>query len=101
MLQLGEQVRCRGSRAASSETEIRSRELVPRARRKLTRGGVKPSRDAEAHPRGCQALERGGGSWCSAWLSSEAEVRLRGAGAGHLIGRRGFFGPWAPVRLGP
>jgi hypothetical protein len=47
MLRSGEQVRRRGSRAASSETE--------------TRSGVKPSSEVETRPRRRHALERGGG----------------------------------------
>jgi hypothetical protein len=35
---------------------------VPRARQRLARGGVKPSSEAEIHPRGRQALERSGDS---------------------------------------
>jgi hypothetical protein len=79
MLRSGEQVRSRGSRAASSEAETRSGLPVPRARRRLARGGVKPSSKVET-------------SWCGAWPSSEAEIRPRGTATGCLMGRYGFLG---------
>jgi hypothetical protein len=62
MLRSGEEVWRRRSRAASSEAETRLGVPVPRARRRLARGGVKPSSEAETRPRGRQALERGGDS---------------------------------------
>jgi hypothetical protein len=43
--------------------------LDPRVRQRLARGGVRPS--------------------------SEAENRPRGTAVDRLVGRRGFFGPWA------
>jgi hypothetical protein len=79
MLWSGEQVWSRGSTTASSEVETCSGVPVPRARRGLARGGVKPSSEAET-------------SWCSAWPSSEAEIRPRGTAAGCLMGRYGFLG---------
>jgi hypothetical protein len=45
---------CRGSRCGVVGL------VQPRARRRLARGGVGPSSKAETHPRGRQALERGG-----------------------------------------
>jgi hypothetical protein len=60
MFRSGEMVRPRGSRAASSEAETRSGVRVARARRRLARGGVRPSSEVEIRPRGRQALERGG-----------------------------------------
>jgi hypothetical protein len=101
MLRSGEQVLCRGSRAASSEANTRSGVRVPRARQRLAQGGVKPSSEAEIRLRGRQALERSGDlplggvcpsseaeiAWCGAWPSSETEVRPRGAEAGFLMGR--------------
>jgi hypothetical protein len=52
-------VRCREPGAASSEAETH-----PRGRQALERGGggARPSREAETRPRGRQALERGGES---------------------------------------
>jgi hypothetical protein len=88
MLQSGELVRCRGSKAASSEAETRS-------------GGPGPSSEEETHSRGrhspegmssprakrrftwgCPPLERDRGSpeGCRGWL---------------LDGLLRFFGPWA------
>jgi hypothetical protein len=46
-------------KAASSETETHLGVQTPRAGRRLDRGGVKPSSEAETLPRGHQALERG------------------------------------------
>jgi hypothetical protein len=70
----GGQVRCRGSRAASSGAEPHARGWVPRARRELARGDVKPSSEAEV-------------SWFEACPSSETKVHPRGAEAGYLMGR--------------
>jgi hypothetical protein len=46
----------------------------PRARRRFTKGGVRPSSEVEI-------------SWCGVWPSSEAEVLPRGAEAGRSMGR--------------
>jgi hypothetical protein len=59
----------------------------PRARRRLARGGVRPSSEAEI-------------SWCSTWSSSEAETRPRGTTAVCLVGRCGFLGRGL-FRFGP
>jgi hypothetical protein len=87
-------VRCRGPRAASSEAESRPRgrrvprarrrfvrgvALGPRATRRLTRGGVRPSSEAEIW-------------WCSTRSSSETEIHPRGAVVDRLVGRCGFLG---------
>jgi hypothetical protein len=92
MLRSGEQVRTRGSKAASSETETCSGVPIPRARRRLVRGSIKPSSGAETSPEGASSprarwrFARGGAcpsvevriSWCGAWPSSGAEFRSRG-----------------------
>jgi hypothetical protein len=88
-----------------------------RARRNLTRGGDRPSSEAEPHPRGRPALERGGTSPEGATgprarrrfagavprPSSEAEFRPREAGPTILVGRQGYQcrGPscWAVIYL--
>jgi hypothetical protein len=54
----------------------------PRARRRIAWGGVRPSSEVELTQRGARP-------------SSEAETRPRGTAAGRLVGRCGFFGPWA------
>jgi hypothetical protein len=64
----------------------------PRARRRFARGGVQPSSRVGTHPRGRQALERGGDLWRGVWPSSEAEARPRGTAASRLVGRYGFLG---------
>jgi hypothetical protein len=69
----------------------------PRARRSLTRGGVQPSSEAEPHPRGWPALERGGVSLVLLCPSSEAEFRPRVAGADCFGGPLRPPGPWAPA----
>jgi hypothetical protein len=51
---------------------------VPRARRELARGAIKPSSEA-------------GVSWCDACSSSETEFCPRGAEASYLMGREAFF----------
>jgi hypothetical protein len=56
--------------------------LGPRARRRFTRGGARPSSEAEF-------------KWRGAWSSSEAETHPRGTATDRLVGRCGFFGPWA------
>jgi hypothetical protein len=61
--------------------------LSPRAMRRLARGGIKPSSEAET-------------SWCGAWPSSEVEVRPRGTLAGCLLGRNGFLCPGPFSALG-
>jgi hypothetical protein len=61
MLWSGEQVRGRGSRAASSETENPLEGPGPLSEAETHPRGVKPSSEAETCMRGCQALERGGG----------------------------------------
>jgi hypothetical protein len=72
-------VRHRGSRTASSEAETRSGVRIPRARRRLARGGIKPSSEVEV-------------PWRSVWSLSEAEARPRGTAAGCVVGRCGFLG---------
>jgi hypothetical protein len=102
---------CRGSRYRGGEP-VRSS-----MRRNLTRGGNRPSSEAEPHPRGRLALERGGTSpegstsprarqrFASAVLRpcSEAEFRLRGAGPTVPVGRWDHqgHGPgrWAVIYL--
>jgi hypothetical protein len=73
----------------------------PRARRSPARGGVLASSEVEFRPRARPALDRGGVSpegassprakrsfgVAAPGPSSEAEFRLRGAGAGCLLGR--------------
>jgi hypothetical protein len=61
MLRSSERVRCRVSRATSSEAEPHVRGWIPRARWELARGGVKPLSEVGTRLRGHQALERGGG----------------------------------------
>jgi hypothetical protein len=39
----------------------------PRVRRRIARGGARPSSEAECCPRGCQPLERGGESQLVGW----------------------------------
>jgi hypothetical protein len=51
----------------------------PRARRRLARGGVRPSSEAE-------------NLWRGVWSSSETETRPRGTAACRLVGRCGFLG---------
>jgi hypothetical protein len=60
---------------------------VPRARRKLARGSVRPLSEAEIHPRGVKPSSEAEISWCDARPSSEMELRPRGAVAGYLVGR--------------
>jgi hypothetical protein len=60
MLWSGEYVWRRGSRAASSEAETSSGVRVSLVRRRLARGDVDLSSEAEIRLRGCQALERSG-----------------------------------------
>jgi hypothetical protein len=86
-------VRRRGPRAASSEAENRPRgrqalerggdwpegASCPRVRRRLARGGVTPSSEAETLRRGARS-------------SSETEIRPRGTAADRLVGRCGFLG---------
>jgi hypothetical protein len=54
----------------------------PRARRGITRGGVRPSSEAEFTRRGIRPL-------------SEVENRPRGTATSGLVGRCGFFRQWA------
>jgi hypothetical protein len=51
----------------------------PRARRRLARGGVRPSSEAEI-------------TRCGARSSSEAEIRPRGTAVDRLVGRYSFLG---------
>jgi hypothetical protein len=77
-------------------------------RRNLTRGGNRPSSEAEPHPRGRLALERGGLTRGGDQPSSEAEIRQcgvaplqrsgvspEGGWADHSGGPLGPPGPWA------
>jgi hypothetical protein len=88
-------VRHRGPRAASSEAETRPRGcqalerdgespegvLDPRARRRIARGGARPSSETEFTRRGARS-------------SSEAGTRPRETAADRLVGRGPFhFGP--------
>jgi hypothetical protein len=66
--------RLRGSRALERGGNSPDGASSPRVRRKLARGGVKPSSEAEV-------------LWCGAWPSSETEVRPRGDEAGYLMDR--------------
>jgi hypothetical protein len=96
MLWSGEYVRRRGSEAASSEAESRSRGAsCPRARRRFTRGRVGPSSEAEIRSRGHQALERGG--VLAAWRpilerDGDSPEGYRGRSFG---GSLRLSGPWA------
>jgi hypothetical protein len=73
----------RGGVRPSSEVENRLRGVLgPRARRRIARGGVRPSSEAEF-------------TSCGTLSSSEAETHPRGTAASRLVGRYGFFGPWA------
>jgi hypothetical protein len=80
MLRSGEQVRRRGSKAASSEMETR-----PSGRQALERGGDSP--EGASGPRARWRLTRGG-----VRPSSEMETRPRGTATGRLVGRCGFSG---------
>jgi hypothetical protein len=93
---------CRGSRYRGGEP-VRSS-----MRRNLTRGGNRPSSEAEPHPRGRLALERGGLTRGGDQPSSEAEIRQcgvaplqrsgvspEGGWADHSGGPLGPPGPWA------
>jgi hypothetical protein len=64
----------------------------PRARRRLTRGGVKPSSDAD--PRGVKPSSEAEVSWRGAWPSSEMEVRPRHARGRLFVGPLRLPGPW-------
>jgi hypothetical protein len=55
--------------------------LGPRARRRIARGGARPSSEAEFTRRGARS-------------TSEAETRPRGTAADRLVGCCVFFGPW-------
>jgi hypothetical protein len=59
----------------------------PRARRRLARGGVRPSSEAEI-------------SWRRTWSSSEVETRPRGTATVCFVVRCGFLGR-GPFRFGP
>jgi hypothetical protein len=61
----------------------------PRVRRNLTRGGDRPPSDAEPHPRGLPALERGG----VLPVRHRAPREKRSSARGWLC--RLFGGPWA------
>jgi hypothetical protein len=112
---LGEQVRGRRDREGLERGRTSPEGATgPRATRNLTRGGDRPSSEAEPHPRGRPVLERGGTSpegasrprarrrLASAVLcpSSEAEFRPRVAGPTILVGRQGR-GPsrWVVIYL--
>jgi hypothetical protein len=86
-------VRRRGPRAASSEVENH-----PRGCEALERGGYSP--EGASIPRARRSLARGGVGPSSeaetprhgAWSSSETEVRPRGTATNRLVGRCGFLG---------
>jgi hypothetical protein len=72
-------VRRRGPKAALSEAENHPRGAsVLLARRRLARGGVRPSSEVETPRRGARS-------------SSETEIRPRGTAADRLLGYRGFL----------
>jgi hypothetical protein len=83
MLWSEEWARHHGPVAVSSEAENR-----PRGRQTPERGGESP--EGALGPRARRRIARGG-----ARPSSEVENRPRGTAAGRLVGRYGFFGPWA------
>jgi hypothetical protein len=95
MLQSRELVRHRGFRAASSEAETRLGVRIPRARRRLARGGVKPSSKAEIRPRGHQALERGRDCMARRLALERGGNSLEGYRGWLLEGPLLLFGPWA------
>jgi hypothetical protein len=73
----------------------------PRARRRLVRGGVRPSSEAEARPRGRQALERGGESVARRLVlerDGDSPEGYRGLPFG---GPLRLLGPWALRCFGP
>jgi hypothetical protein len=87
---------------ASSKAETHPRGVSgPRVRRNLTRGGVWPSSEADPHPRGCPALERGGTSivWSCAPRAKRSFAR-GWLGLTVLVGRWGHqdCGPLLPSR---
>jgi hypothetical protein len=96
MLWSGEWVWHHGPRAASSEAETHPRgrqalerdgespegALDPRARRRIARGGARPSNETKFTRRGARS-------------SSEVGTHPRGTAADHLVGCCGFFGSWA------
>jgi hypothetical protein len=97
MLRSGEQIRRRGPKVASSEVKTRSGVWVPRARRKLARGGVKPSSEAEIRPRVRQALKRGRDSVVRR-LALERDVGSPEGCHGWLFdGPLRLFGPWTSL----
>jgi hypothetical protein len=68
----------------------------PRARRSLTRGGVRPSSEAQSHPRGHPALERGGVS-----LVRYRTPRAKRSFARGWLGLTALAGRWGRQDRGP
>jgi hypothetical protein len=93
-------VRRRWSRVASSEAETRSGVRIPRARRRVARGGVKPSSEAETRLRGVKLSSEAEAPWRGAWSSSETEARPRGTATDCLVGCCGFLGRGPSFALG-
>jgi hypothetical protein len=92
---------CRGSRRPRVRQRLARGVPVSRAMCKLTRGGVRPSSEAETCPRGCQALKQGGDSAAQRWALKRDGDSPEGYCDRPFGGPLRLLGPWALLCFGP